>query len=227
MEVVYIRKIDLRKLVQPDDIKANIYNDIRFIVDIQGVSTDGLEQTDISISKLLDSNVFNRIEDTYTYDEINEWDKRNQREISNKMKKRMIETEKVIRYISKDETEHIILGKNYIELRLIYEKSFVLKDKMDLLEKIVKAYDLNNLFMHVDNIILIKNNSIVCKSLYTLYRCFNAKQFGDIKSGLTYQNAFFAEYNSDATIFMDEYKLLVKKRITAGTYDKIVAYMGN
>ncbi len=213
--------------VKPDDIKANIYNNIHFIVDIQGASTEGLENSDSDISTLFDSNEFNRMEDTFTYDELNEWDKRNHRIISNKMKQRMIETEKVIRYISKDETEQILLSKNYMEMRLLYRKSFILKDKMDLLQKIVRKYAVNNPFLQIDNVTLIKNNSIICKSLPMLYRCFDIRHFGDIKSGLTYQGALFAEYNSSAAIVMDKYNLIVQKEINAGTLGRKLSYMGN
>ena len=131
-------KLKIKQSVKPEDIKANIYDNISFIVDLQGVSTEGLEQSDNNIAGLFDKTFYNRIEDNYTYDEISEWDKRSQRQISNLVKRRIIETEKVIRYISKDENEIITVSKYYVEIRLIYKRGHILKDKMHLLHEIIK-----------------------------------------------------------------------------------------
>ena len=212
--------------IKPDDIKANIYDNVRFIVDMEGISTDGVEKSDIAIAKLFNRNLYNRIEDNYTYDEINEWDKREQRQILNRIKQRIIETEKVIRYISKDGNETIVISKYYIEIKLIYRKNYFLKDKIDLLQKIVDEFVHENPFIEIRNIFLVKDNAIVCKSIYMLYRCFDVKVFGNIKSGITYQKAVFTDYNSSASIVMDEYSLSINKGITAGRYKNDIAYMG-
>ena len=219
-------KLKIKQSVKPEDIKAHIYDNISFIVDLQGVSTEGLEQSDNNIAGLFDKTFYNRIEDNYTYDEISEWDKRSQRQISNLVKRRIIETEKVIRYISKDENEIITVSKYYVEIRLIYKRGHILKDKMHLLHEIIKKYIDRNEFLEVSNILLKKNNIIVCKTLPMLYRCYEKSVYGNIKNGVTYQEAVFTDYSSSSIIVMNENILNVSKEITAGMYKNNIAYMG-
>lgn len=212
--------------IKADYLEENIGSDIRLIVDMQGVSAHDVEKSDLFVSELLDSGLYNRMEETYSYEDINEWDQRMQRLVTNVTKRRIMESEKVIRYASEDESEQVFIGKLYIEIRLMRGQNINLEGKMKLLQDIVKKYISVNPFIRIENIFLIKRNNIICENLSSLYTCYNATTFGDIRVGMADFDIEFAEYRSCSTVILKEYNLTIEKEIVAGDYDKKVAYMG-
>ena len=180
--------------IKADYLEENIDSDIRLIVDMQGASARDVEKSDFFVSEWLDSELYNRREETYTYDDINEWDQRMQRPVTNVAKRRIMESEKVIRYASEDESEEISIGKLYIEIKLMQGRNFNLKEKMILLQNLVKKYISVNPFIRIENIFLIKKNNIICKNLSSLYTCYNAAAFGDIRVEMADLDIDFTEY---------------------------------
>ncbi len=212
--------------IKADYLEENICNDIRFIVDMQGASAHDVEECDLFISKLLDSNLYKRLEGTYTYEDINEWDQRAQRSVANVVKRRIIESEKVICYASKNESELIFIGKLYIEIKLARSQNDSLKQKIKLLQDIVKAYISVNPFIEIENIFLIKRNNIICGDLYKLYSCYEANVFGDVRKEIADSDMAFTEYHSSSIAVLKEYNLNIEKGIVAGEYNEKEAYMG-
>lgn len=212
--------------VEADYLEENIDNDIRLIVDMQGTSARDVEKSDSFVSEWLDSELYSRREETYTYEDINEWDQRMQRPVTNVAKRRIMESEKVIRYVSEDENEEISIGKLYIEIKLMQGRNFNLKEKMILLQNLVKKYISVNPFIRIENIFLIKKNNIICENLSSLYTCYNAAAFGDIRVEMANLDIDFTEYCSCSTVILKGYNLTIEKEIVAGDYNKKVAYMG-
>lgn len=162
--------------IAPDSIRANIYDQVELLVDFHGITKKDIELAQETMKNVLDSKEYSMSEEPFPMDELQYYTERHN--ISLSMQKRLMDTESVIRFYAKDGTECITISRLYIGIRLSYEVAHNLKENIRRLAEIVHVFDKQG-FFEVENIYLIKKNSIYCSSLYRVYQCFDRQVFGD------------------------------------------------
>lgn len=173
------KKILKKKDIQPSDIKANIYDSVELIVDIHGITRQDIDCILEKLSEILPAENYSRADDSLTPQEVNNYGDRKENLLSWATRKRYLDTENVVRYYSKDNSERITISRLFISIYLSYEIAHVLKDNIELLDKIIKVFNTLEYF-EVEKIFLVKKDSIYCTSLYKMYQCFDKKMFADI-----------------------------------------------
>ena len=141
--------------ILPDEIKANIYDEIEIIIDFHGITRIEIEKTQEKVKSILSPDYYSRREGEFSYD-----------------------TESVIRYYSKDETEIITINKLFLSIKLNYEVTHKLKGNILRMAQLISLFAEEEYF-EVEGLYLIKKDSIYCKSLYRLYQCYNKEMFAD------------------------------------------------
>lgn len=170
-------KLLKKKEISPDEIKANIYDFVNLIVEIHGINRMDIDRIQEKLTEILPAEEYSRAEDSFTVEEINNYGDR--KAISSAARRRYLETESVVRYYSKDNTEIITLSRLFISIGLTYEVAHNLKDNIELLGRIIELFDEQEYF-EVEKIYLEKRDSIYCSSLFRLYQCFDKKMFADV-----------------------------------------------
>lgn len=170
-----LRKNDIR----PSDIKANIYDSVELIIDIHGITRQDIEYVLEELNEILPAEYYSRTDDSLTPQEINDYGDRRDSLLSWATRKRYLDTENVVRYYSKDNSEQITICRLFISIYLSYEIAHVLKANIELLDKIVKVFNTLDYF-EVEKIFLVKKDSIYCSSLFKMYQCFDKKMFADV-----------------------------------------------
>lgn len=165
--------------IKPSDIKANIYDSVELIIDIHGVARQDIEYVLEKLSEILPAEYYSRIDDSLTPQEINDYGDRRENILSWATRKRYLDTESVVRYYSKDNSEKITISRLFISIYLSYEIAHVLKANIELLDKIVEVFNTLEYF-EVEKIFLVKKDSIYCSSLDKMYQCFDRKMFADV-----------------------------------------------
>lgn len=174
------RKLNVKKnAIKPEDIKANIYDTIKLIVDINGVTSLDLNSIQESLKKLFMPEIYGLTETELYVDEVNDLNERKFGKMTLASQKRLIEKESVLRFCSKDDTEEIVISRLFVSIKLDYKASHSLTEKIKLMSEIIKCFSELQYF-NIEKTTLIKINSIVCISLYRLYQCFSKTMFGDI-----------------------------------------------
>lgn len=169
----------VKNKIKPIDIKANIYNNIEIIVDIDGVAGVDLDYIQKKIKALFSSDIYNFTE-TELYDyELNDLNERKPFGMSIFSRKRLIEKESVLRFSSKDENEQVSISRLFVNIKLDYKAAHCLTEKIQLMCEIIECFSELDYFQ-IERISLNKSNNIVCNSLYKLYQCFEKNMFGDI-----------------------------------------------
>lgn len=162
--------------ILPDEIKANIYDEIEIIIDFHGITRIEIEKTQEKVKSILSPDYYSRREGEFSYDELSAYGERNY--ISKTSLKRYHDTESVIRYYSKDETEIITINKLFLSIKLNYEVTHKLKGNILRMAQLISLFAEEEYF-EVEGLYLIKKDSIYCKSLYRLYQCYNKEMFAD------------------------------------------------
>lgn len=162
--------------IAPDSIRANIYDQVELLVDFHGITKKDIELAQETMKKVLDPKEYSMSEELFSLDDLQYYAERHN--ISIPMQKRLMDTESVIRFYAKDRTECITISRLFIGIRLSYEIAHNLKENIKRLAEIVHVFDKQE-FFEVENIYLIKKNSIYCSSLYRIYQCFDRQVFGD------------------------------------------------
>lgn len=162
--------------IAPDSIRANIYDQVELLVDFHGITKKDIELAQEAMKEVLDPKEYSMSEEFFSLDELQYYAEHHN--ISLAMQKRLRDTESVIRFYAKDRTECITMSRLYIGICLSYEVAHNLKENIKRLAEIVHVFDKQE-FFEVENIYLIKKNSIYCNSLYQVYQCFDRQVFGD------------------------------------------------
>ena len=149
--------------IVPDHFKANIYDQVELLVDFHGITKKDIESAQEKIKKILNPKEYSMSEEPFSLDELQYYAERHN--ISIFAQKRMKDAEHVIRFYSKDSTECITISRLYIGIMLLAE--------------LVRLFAEQEYF-EVENVYLIKKDSIYCSSLYRVYQCFDKQAFGDI-----------------------------------------------
>ena len=162
--------------ILPDEIKANIYDKIELIVDFHGITRLEIENAQEKIKKILSPDIYGRREEEFKEDELEAYKDRHF--VSDASLRRYKNTENVIRYYSKDETEIVTISRLFLQITLRYEVAHKLKDNILLMAQLVQLFAQEEYF-EVEDVYLIKKDSIYCQSLYRLYQCYNKEMFAD------------------------------------------------
>lgn len=165
--------------IKPSQIEANIYDSVELIVDIHGLTRQDIDNALKDLNEILPATKYARKEDSLTDDEINAYGDRRENGLSVAVRKRYLDTESIVRYYSKDETEIITISRLFISIYLSYEVAHNLRDNIVLMDKIVNAFNEIEYF-EVEKIFLVKRDSIYCSSLEQIYQCFNQYLFADM-----------------------------------------------
>lgn len=163
--------------IVPDHFKANIYDQVELLVDFHGITKKDIESAQEKIKKILNPKEYSMSEEPFSLDELQYYAERHN--ISIFAQKRMKDAEHVIRFYSKDSTECITISRLYIGITLSYEATHNLKSNIMLLAELIRLFAEQEYF-EVENVYLIKKDSIYCSSLYRVYQCFDKQAFGDI-----------------------------------------------
>ena len=147
--------------ILPDDITANIYDKIELIVDFHGITRLEIENAQEKVKQILSSDYYSRREGEFSVDELKAYGERTY--ISNASLKRYYDTEGVIRYYSKDETEIITISKLFLSITLNYEVTHKLKDNISLMAQLIELFAEEEYF-EVEGVYLIKRDSIYSES---------------------------------------------------------------
>lgn len=165
--------------IKPPQIEANIYDSVELIVDIHGLTRQDIDNALKDLNEILPATKYARKEDSLTDEEINDYGDRRENGLSGAVRKRYLDTESIVRYYSKDETEIITISRLFISIYLSYEVAHNLRDNIVLMDNIVNAFDKIEYF-EVEKIFLVKKDSIYCSSLEQIYQCFNQNLFADM-----------------------------------------------
>jgi len=165
--------------IKPSDIKANIYDSVELIIDIHGVTRQDIECVLEKLNEILPAKEYSRSDDSLTPQEINAYGDRKENLLSRATRQRYLDTESVVRYYSKNNSEKITISRLFISIYLSYEIAHVLKSNIEVMGKIVKVFNTLEYF-EVEKIFLVKKDSIYCSSLYKMYQCFDKKMFADV-----------------------------------------------
>lgn len=163
--------------IVPESIKANIYDQVELLVDFHGITKKDIEIAQETIKNILNPGKYSMSEDPFFLDELRYYAERHNMSMS--MQKRLRDTESVIRFYAKDNTECITISRLYISISLSYEATHNLRENINLLAKLIHIFDQQEYF-EVENVYLIKKDSVYCSSLYRVYQCFDKRAFGDI-----------------------------------------------
>lgn len=206
-----------KKDIRPSDIKANIYDSVEMIVDIHGISKTDIERVLLKLSEVLPADSYSRADDSLTDTEINAYGDRQDIPLSMSARRRYLDTETVIRYYSKNNSEMITISRLFISIYLSYEIVHDLRANICLMDQIVQVFNTLEYF-EVEKVYLVKKDSIYCSSLYRIYQCFDKRLFGDTK----YQLDAFDRADSGVTkvynnfIYKDA-EIILNKEILTGT----------
>ena len=162
--------------ILPDEIKANLYDKIELIVDFHGITWLEVEKVQEKIKGILSPDIYGRCEEEFKEQELRDYKERHP--ISEASLRRYKNTETVIRYYSKDETEIVTISKLFLGITLNYEVAHKLQENISLITKIVKIFAEEEYF-EIEDVYLIKRDSIYCQSLYRLYQCYEKEMFAD------------------------------------------------
>lgn len=162
--------------ILPDEIKANLYDKIELIVDFHGITWLEVEKVQEKIKGILSPDIYGRCEEEFKEQELRDYKERHP--ISEASLRRYKNTETVIRYYSKDETEIVTISKLFLGITLNYEVAHKLQENISLITKIVKIFSEEEYF-EIEDVYLIKRDSIYCQSLYRLYQCYEKEMFAD------------------------------------------------
>lgn len=174
------RKLSINKNdIKREQIKANIYDTIQLLVDINGVTSLDLDSIQSYLKSLFPSDSYTLMEtELYPY-EVEDLSERRPEGITISSRKRLIEKETVLRFVSKDESEEISISRLFIGIKLDYKSAHKLSEKIEKMSEILACFsDLK--YFEIERITLSKKDNIICISLYMLYQCFVKSMFGDI-----------------------------------------------
>lgn len=203
--------------IDPNKIKGNIYDYVELIVDFHGIRKYDIENIQRKLTDLLPADSYSMAEDSFGEEEINAYGAR--RNLSSSARRRYYENETVIRYYSKDNTECVTISRLFVSIRLSYEIAHDLKKNMELLNKIVCLLAEEEYF-EIEEIYLVKKDSIYCSSLHNVYQCFNAGMFGDSGYLLALDSMAEIEHNSTEirnSFLYGKYEAEVKKTVRGGS----------
>jgi hypothetical protein len=226
------RKLSVKKSsIKPEDIKANIYDTIKLIIDISGVTSSYLNSIQETFKELFLPERYNLKETELYADEVNDLNERESGKMTLASRKRLMEKESVLRFCSKDDNEEVVISRLFVCIKLEYKAAHSLTKKINLMGSIIKCFS-NSGYFGIERITLIKINSIVvCISLYRLYQCFSKSMFGDITYTLGRQGKEVTEIflENESYFIYGENEVTVSKTVQKGIYndnEKSVVYEG-
>jgi|GEM_PF-1408756 len=210
-------KILKKDKIKPSDIKANIYDSVELIIDIHGITRQDIEGALHELNDILPAEFYSRTDDSLTLQEINDYGDRKENSLSWATRKRYLDTESVVRYYSKNDSERITISRLFISIFLSYEIAHVLKENIELIDKIVKVFNTLEYF-EVEKLFLVKKDSIYCSSLFRMYQCFDKKMFADVgyilgRSEKAIDNGVTRVYNNFS---YGNAEIILNKEIVAG-----------
>lgn len=219
-------KID-RKNINPDDIKANMYDNIQLTVDMEGITEQDISDLEKRFAELFDKNRYTLDKTEMYLDELRAYEKRNALEYTNIQEQRLLNQESVLRYTTFDHTEVINICTKFVYIKLNYELYHKLQNEIELFMKVVKCLSSRNYFKII-GIGIKERDRIVCDTLPKLYRCFEKNMFGDIAYKFHQQGKSAKSYvvNSNSCFCIDSFVANVDRKVVRGQFEDKESYMG-
>lgn len=213
-----------KELIEATDIKANIYENIELIADIGGLTNNDIIELEKELNKLFEADTYMKENSEIYADELDDYQKRNDISLNLTKINYILQKENVLRYYNKDKTEKICICTKFVSIKLDYMTTHSLKEKIHLFSSILDCCNRINYFK-IDNLILCKNNAVVCGSLYRIFQCFEKAMFGDFSSKLKKKTEMYKLKNSSILEYCD-YLVSVDKEVLQGLYDNEISYRG-
>lgn len=169
----------MKKNVERNNIKADLYDEIHVIADYIGLTDGDVDAKSSEIDALMDKGFTKKIT-PLTIDEIEGYGARQGVELSLAAKKTSIEEPKAIRYTETDGNVELVVYRNFCKVTLAYGtgRKHQLREYCALLNRIVGCLGTKKDFFKVQTISIQKKNQIFCASLYQLFGCFDKDMFG-------------------------------------------------
>ncbi|WP_097005208.1 hypothetical protein [Lacrimispora amygdalina] len=215
--------------ISQQQIKANIYDYTELIIDIGGMTEDIINRyIDNEFTQLFPPGIYKRAKTELYESEIDDYEDRSSYVMSITSKKRLLETETVLRYSAKDGMEQIIISTMFVIIKLDYKCTHKLNEKINLISEIMNCL-IQNAYTEINRITINKRDRIICATLFRLYQCFNKNIFGDIAYALSRKNkntnGFYLR--SDSLFNFDEYDVHVSREVKRGEYEDTQAFQGS
>lgn len=169
----------MKENVKKEEIQANIYDKINIIVDYKGLTDDEIMEKSSMIDTIMSEN-YTKCITPLTYEEIEEYALRQKIGLSMGAKRSCIEQDKAIRYTSMDNLVEVVIYRKFTNIVLDYNDDIehVLSDYFNMMVSLVECLNEEKEFFKIQTVSIQKRNTIYCKSLEQVYRCFEKKSFG-------------------------------------------------
>jgi len=213
-----------KREIRPEDIKANIYDRVELTADISGFTSQNVMELEKDWNELFDRTLYRMEESGLQLHEFMEYQKRNDILYSAAKSDSAAERERVIRYYDKSRSEEICICTKFISIKLDYKTAHSLREKIKLFSAILNCCGKVK-FFHIDRLLLTKTNSIICRSLYRMYQCFDKAAFGEIAYGLRQKADEYKLKNSCIFEYLD-CMVSVDKEVSQGLYNNAASYRG-
>lgn len=203
--------------VKREKIQADIYDEINIIVDYTGVTDDEILEKSPKIDAVMNGDYTKSIT-SLTYEEVEEYALRQKVELSLAAKRNCIEKDKSIRYTGMDNLVEVVIYRNFTKITLDYggNKKHILSGYFSMMSSLMECLKTEKEFFKIQAIHIQKKNTIFCKSLYQVYRCFEKKMFGTFIQGNSGESYSLNAVQNKEIFFKEDLEFDVYKSVEGG-----------
>lgn len=207
----------MKKNVKRDKIQADIYDEINIIVDYTGLTDGEILDKSSKLDAVMTDEYIKRIT-PLTYEEIEEYAIRQKVELSLAAKRNAIVEDNSIRYTRKDNLVEVVIFRNFTKIALDFNgnKRHMLRDYFAMMASLMVCLNTEKEFFKIQAIYLLKKNTIFCKSLYQVYRCFDKNVFGSFIQGTSNDLYTLNAIQNKETFFREALEFDVYKSVESG-----------
>ena len=217
----------MQKGDEREKIIANLYDEINIIIDYTGLTDKDIVEKASDIDALLKEGRYVKSMSPLTYDEIEQYSKRQRRELSLAAKRNSIEEENSVRYVREDNLVEVVIYRTFTQIRLSYNDNIkhALRDYFSVMLDIMNCLNVDRPFFKIQTLFLQKKNKVFGTSIYQLFQCFEKDRFGTLiqgtKNDLYKLNILDGQENFSCDDLEFEVQKLVGSGIDANTKKKI------
>lgn len=175
----------MQKNDEREKIIANLYDEIDIIIDYTGLTDKDIVEKALDIDALLKNDRYVKSMSPLTYDEIEQFSKRQRRELSLAAKRNSIEEENSVRYLREDNLVEVVIYRTFTQIKLNYNDNtkHILRDYFSIVLNIATCLNENRPFFKVQTVFLQKKNKVFGTSIYQIFQCFEKDRFGTFIQG--------------------------------------------
>lgn len=201
-----------------EKIIANLYDEIDIIIDYTGLTDKDIVEKALDIDALLENDRYIKNMSPLTYDEIEQYSKRQRRELSLAAKRNSIEEENAVRYLREDSLVEVVIYRTFTQIKLNYNDStkHVLRDYFSVVLNFATCLNEDRPFFKIQTVFLQKKNKVFGTSIYQIFQCFEKDRFGTFIQG-TKNDLYNLDFLNGREVFSrDDLEFEVQKLIGSG-----------